>query len=205
MRRPKQPMSGRDFCHVMLFMQMAAVYIQVFPQPLPVLHAALMHVWLRALLDTERRESAYWITLVRSIIPVVKTADTRSRHPSHAGRARWPKKGHLLSFLCHFLLSLVGTCSISQTPEGDGLESWPPLLAAHEKRLTGPFREAGHVTGGGGPPGLSRAGGPFLGGGRAAAAAAAAPSGQKRRSSRRAHTLRLRGHDQTSKGIGTAT
>ncbi|BDA50698.1 hypothetical protein COCOBI_16-3740 [Coccomyxa sp. Obi] len=37
--------------------------LEVFPQPLPALHTALLHVWLRALLDTERRESAYWITL----------------------------------------------------------------------------------------------------------------------------------------------
>ncbi|KAK9917271.1 hypothetical protein WJX75_002601 [Coccomyxa subellipsoidea] len=37
--------------------------LEVFPQPLPALHAALLHMWLHALLDTERRETAYWLTL----------------------------------------------------------------------------------------------------------------------------------------------
>ena len=95
-------MPGCHFRHVMVFMQVAAVYIQVFPQPLPVLHAALMHVWLRALLDTERRESAYWITLVRSIIPVVKVADTCSGAlPMPVG----PRKGtsiHICATSCCF-------------------------------------------------------------------------------------------------------
>lgn len=147
-------------------------------------------------------------------------------HPAHSGHALWPKEGHLLCFpfcaltfrrdilivlvlpLCVLLFpgsaseDLPSLCQMRRHSVAT-ITSAPPMTSvkADWSLLGGP----GHVTGGRGSPGLSRARGAFLGGGHSAAAAAAAPPGQEWRSARRDRTLYFFCHGHTSQGTCTFT